>query len=123
MKNLEKDLHHWTKNDYKLIYFICKYGFGLIWLKSEMDVSTFIGTTETSVKKMCSNFRHLMGQLNQLTHIKVLQQEIFDEYKNKPLCEFRNEIYEIIDQEEKMRERSVFRMGREYKLQSSKVVN
>lgn len=123
MKNQKTELHHWTLNDFKIIYFIVKYGFGLIWMKSDEEISDFIGTTTTSVKKMCSNFRHLMGKPNQLNHIKTLQQEVFDQYNGKTLAEFRDEIYEIIDQEEKMRERSVFKMGREYKFKSRTLVS
>lgn len=95
MKN--SNLHHWTKNDYKIIFFITKYNMNPIYFKNESEVSEFIGTTITSVKKMCSNFRHLLGLPNQLNHIKKLQQEVFDECNGKGFMELLLECRTIVD--------------------------
>jgi len=102
MKNKRK-LHKWSKNDYIITFFLSKYN--KVGKLTEKEISEVIGTSTESVKKMMSNFRHLMGYSNELSHIKNLQWEVYEEYNNKPMSEFFGEVRNmssIIDRERKL---------------------
>ena len=107
MKNKRK-LHKWTKKDYIMTFFITKYGTTLV---DENKVSQLIGTSTTSVKKMMSNFRHLMGVPNQLSHIKNLQYEVFSEYNQKPIGEYMTEVKGMTKWDDIERQMILERMG------------
>lgn len=95
-----KTTHTWTKEDYILTFFVTKYGTTGLYLKTDDDISKFIGTSKSSLTKMKSNFNHLLGLPNQLTHIKNLQQEVFEEFRTLDLTTIKSKVKSIIKQDE-----------------------
>lgn len=95
-----RQLHHWTKEDFMVTFFVTKYGHTGLYLKDSDDVKNFIGTSKNSVTKMMSNFRHLLGVPNQLSHVKTLQQVVFDEFNNMDVLTFKDLVKKVIKQDE-----------------------
>lgn len=113
--------HHWSKEDYIVTFFITKYGTSGLYMRNDQTISSFIGTSVCSLKKMTSNFRHLLGVPNQLSHIKHLQQEVFNEYHKKPYMEFYHEVRNIVKQDETTRQLQLEKMGKtNYRLMGQK---
>lgn len=108
MKNKRKN-HKWTKSDYILTFFVTKFGTSMF--GTEKRISEMIGTSESSVKKMMSNFNHLLGKPNQLTHIKNLQYEVFSEYNNKCVGTYTQEVKSLTDWDNIQRQIILERMG------------
>lgn len=111
MKNQKRENHNWSKKDFILTFFVSKYGTDGIFMKTDKDLSTFIGTSVNSFNKMCSNFRHLLGIPNQLNHIKNLQWEVYEGYNNKSYIEYLNEVRTIVNQDEMTRKIILERKG------------
>jgi len=112
MKNSNQ--HHWTKEDYILLFYICKFGTSGIWLKTVDDLlKWYKDTTVGSITKHRLNFLFLMGKRG-LRDVKNLQQEVFNEYNTMSYGDFQREVHNIINEDDKNRERSVMRMGRLY---------
>lgn len=107
----KRQLHHWTKEDFILTLFITKYGTSGLYMRDKESISKKIGTSVGSLTKMVSNLNHLLGKPNQLNHIKNLQQEVFNEYNNKPYLEYLNEVRSIVHNDEMSRQMIMERMG------------
>lgn len=121
MKN--STLHHWTKQDYMLLFYIVKFGTSGIHLKTITDLLKYYkDTTVGSITKHKLNFLFLMGKRG-LRDVKNLQMEVFNEYNSKSYVDFQREIHIIINEDEKNRERSVIRMGRLYTYQGRREVS
>ena len=108
MKNKRKN-HKWTKSDYILTFFVTKFGTSMF--GTEKRISEMIGTTESSIKKMMSNFNHLLGKPNHLSHIKNLQYEVFNEYHTKSISSYTQEVKSITDWDNIQRQMILERMG------------
>ena len=108
----KRELHHWTKDDFMVTFFVTKYGHTGLYLKDTTDMKNFIGTTKNSITKMMSNFRHLLGEPNQLTHIKTLQQVVFDEFNNVDVLTFKEMVKKIIRQDEVELYTTFLKMGK-----------
>jgi hypothetical protein len=112
MKKSKKPQHHWTKQDFILTFFVSKYGTSGLYLREDEVISHYIGTSVGSLKKMYSNFRHLLGKPNQLNHIKNLQQEVFDEYNNVSYGQYVTLVKNMINHDEISRQIMLEKMGK-----------
>jgi hypothetical protein len=105
-------LHHWTENDLILNFFFTKFGTRSIYIKSEEELSKFIGTTPCSFKKQSMNFRYLMGYksgiLSDYSKLQGLVYELFDSIS---FYEFRQIVKKIIGQDEYERREILVRNG------------
>jgi len=100
-RTLTLGLHHWTDNDLILNFYVTKFGTRYIHLKTEEELSKFIGTTPCSFTKQQMNFRYLMGcKSNVLTDYSKLQKLVFELFNEISFYEFHQIVKKIVRQDE-----------------------
>lgn len=100
-RTLTLGLHHWTENDLILNYYVTKFGTRYIYLKTEEELSKFIGTTPCSFTKQQMNFRYLMGcKSNVLTDFSKLQKLVYELFDEISFYEFHQIVKNIIGQDD-----------------------
>lgn len=100
-RTLTLGLHHWTENDLILNYYVTKFGTRYIYLKTEEELSKFIGTTPCSFTKQQMNFRYLMGcKSNVLTDYSKLQKLVYELFDEISFYEFHQIVKNIIGQDD-----------------------
>lgn len=105
-------LHHWTENDLILNFYFTKFGTRCIYLKSEKELSKFIGTTICSFKKQSMNFRYLMGYSSSiLSDYSKLQKLVFELFNEISFYEFNQIVKGIIGQDDYERREMLIRNG------------
>lgn len=112
MKTQMRKTHQWSKEDFMVTFFVTKYGYTGLCTKDSDELKNFIGTSKNSLTKMKSNFRHLLGEPNNLSHIKTLQQIVFDEYNNIDVSSFKDSVKKILKQDERELNKIFLSMGK-----------
>lgn len=94
-------LHEWSKNDTILTLYVTKFGTKGLFLKTESDVSKFIGTSLGSLKMQMANIRSIIGlKESSLSDFSKLQKDVFDEFGNSNQFELLKVVKKIIGQDE-----------------------
>jgi hypothetical protein len=111
-RTLTLGLHHWNENDLILNFYFTKFGTRSIYIKSEEELSKFIGTTPCSFKKQSMNFRYLMGcKSGVLSDYSKLQNLVFELFDEIPFYEFHQIVKGIIGQDDHERREIFVRKG------------
>lgn len=109
-------LHEWSKNDTILTLYVSMYGTKNLYLKTEDAVAKFIGASLGSFKMQCMNIRALLGLENKtLSDFTKLQNEVFDEYKDKSHYVLYKDVINIINQDEYERIQCLKKLGKDPK--------
>jgi hypothetical protein len=115
MKTNKKGLHEWSKNDTILTLYVTKFGTKGIYLKSESDVSKFIGSSMGSLKMQMANFKFLMGfNQNSLSDFSKLQKEVFDEFNHLSQFDLLKVVKKIIGQDQVELKELFQKMGKDF---------
>jgi hypothetical protein len=107
-------LHEWSENDTILTLYFTKYGTKGLYLKTDKDISNFIGVSIGSLKMQSSNIRALMGQkTNVLSDYSTIQEKIFNKYNEFSQIQLMRIVQEIIGQIDYERKQLLIKMGKD----------
>jgi hypothetical protein len=107
-------LHEWTKNDTIITLYFTKYGCRGLHLKTEDELSKFIGVSSGSLKMQSANIRTLMGlSEGSLSDYSALQQEVFNEYNSMGQYKLMSVVKKITGQDELERNELLKKLGKD----------
>lgn len=84
--------------DETIVYsFITMYGYSDLWIKSDEELSKYLGRSVGSIKKQMMNIRYLMGcSTRVLSDYSKLQKEVFDFIKSEGYYEVKVVVKDLI---------------------------
>ncbi len=108
------NLHEWSKDDTIISLYVTKFGNKGMYLKNEVEIAKFIGTSVGSLKMQCANIRTLLGdRKNSLSDFSSLQEQVYKEYGSLSQMELLRVVKNIIKQDEFERIEILKRMGKD----------